>query len=54
MSSADTKLLIVLTRMLCHRNLQSVVVSELAAGTNFPKTEEFCNDAGVKYAVIPP
>lgn len=51
-SSEDTKLLIVLTRMLCHWNLQSVVVSELEAGMNFPRSEELCNEAGVKYTVI--
>lgn len=52
MSSDDTTHLIVLTRVLCHWNLRSMVISELEAGTNFPRSEELCNEAGVKYTVI--
>lgn len=51
-SRDDTKLVIFFAQLLCHRNLQSVVVSELNAGKILPKTVRFCNEAGVKYTVI--
>lgn len=51
-SRDDTKLVNSLTELLCHRNLQSVIVSKLKAGKNLPKTEELCIKAGVKYTVI--
>lgn len=51
-SRDDTKLVIFFAQLLCHRNLQSVVVSDLNAGKILPKTERFCNEAGVKYTVI--
>lgn len=50
-SRDDTMLVIFFAQLLCHRNLQSVVVSELNAGKILPKTVRFCNEAGVKYTV---